>query len=1018
MRQTPSRQAVDACVAELRRHVSGDLRTDSFSRALYSTDASLYQAMPLAVLIPRHLEDVHAAVETAVRHGVPILPRASGSSLAGQAVNEALVIDFTRHLDAVLEVDEEARTVRVEPGIVLDELNRLLRPRGLQFGPDPASSERAALGGVVSNNSTGAHSILYGMTADHARGMDVILSDGSRTSFGPLDAAGLAARARRGGLDGAIHREIAALAADPANRAVIREGTPRHWRRCGGYNLDRFLDDRFLGDRQVSPADGPLFRLEPDPRFNLAKLVCGGEGGLAVMESVTLGLVPAPAAKALAVVHFGSLREALAAVPVLLETNPSAVELLDHLGLTLCRDVPAYARLLSTFVEGDPECLLLTEYYGSEEAGSAGGSGSRAGAELRAKLDGLREHLRRRGTPAQAVVPLLEPEAQARAWKVRKVGLGLLMSIKGDHKPIAFIEDAAVPVEHLGDYIERLETFIRGLGTDVAYYAHASAGCLHVRPLINTKDAREIAKLPEILDFSVDLLRGYGGSLSSEHGDGRARSAANERFFGPDLYRLYRRVKGIFDPRGLLNPGTVVEGPAMTEHLRFGADYRAPSGREHLDWSADGGFARAVEMCNGAGVCRKLSAGTMCPSFMATREEEHSTRGRANALRAVLSGRLPAMELTGDRIDEALDLCLECKACKAECPSSVDMAKIKMEVLARRHEARGGAPLRSRLFAAVPSLARAVAGPLAPLVNAGMRAFSGGGPGAWLAEKTLGVDRRRSLPPFAREPFPAWFERHRAELHARAEEGPAPLPDGTRGAVLFVDTFTGYQEVDIARAAARVLSAAGFRIELVEHGCCGRPFLSKGLLGEARTAARRVVAALDPHAARGLPIVGLEPSCILSLSDEYPHLLPGDDRSRRVAAQAVTFEELLARLEEAGRLHLPLREGAAEVLLHGHCHQKALVGTEPGLRLLRTLPGAAVREVDSGCCGMAGSFGYEAEHYDLSMAIGERRLLPAVRELAAEAAVVAAGTSCRAQIHHGTGREALHPAQLLDRFLP
>jgi len=992
-RSARSPAAVADCLAELGRHVQGELRTDAYTRILYSTDASIYQVEPLGVLIPRSMADVHAAVETAAKHGVPILPRTSGSSLAGQAVNEALVIDFTRHLDQILEVRPEERWVRVEPGIVLDELNRQLRPLGLQFGPDPASSERAALGGVVSNNSTGAHSILHGMTADHVQAMNVILADGSRAHFGPISgpdsAAELAARGARPGREGEIYRAIAALVTDPENQAIIRAGTPRHWRRCGGYNLDRLI-----------PSDGLSFRLPPDPRFNLAKLVCGAEGGLAVMEDITLGLVRVPARTALAVVHFRSLREALEAVPVLLETDPSAVELLDHLGLTLCREVPEYSRLLSTFVEGNPNCLLITEFHGDSEA------------ELRGRIDGLRQHLTHRGVTSTAVVPMLAPEGQARVWKVRKAGLGLLMSIKGDFKPIPFIEDAAVPVEHLADYIQQIEAFCADLGTRVAYYAHASAGCLHVRPLINAKDAREVAKLPRILSFSVELLRGNGsrpgngGSLSSEHGDGRTRGWIGERFFGPELYRLYRQVKAAFDPANLLNPGMVVGSPAMTENLRFGPEYRTLSAKSHLDFSADQGFERAVEMCNGAGVCRKLSGGTLCPSFMVTREEEHSTRGRANALRAALSGHLPPTELTSSRMHEVFDLCIECKACKAECPSSVDMAKIKFEFLARYHEARGGAPLRSRLFAAVPALARLLAGPLAPLANAAL----GSGAGRYLGEKLLGLSRHRPLPPFARQPFPTWFARSAPRVPASRE---------LRGeVVLFADTFTSYQEPAVARAAVEVLAAAGFEVLLSDHGCCGRPAISKGLVDEARAAARQTVTRLAPHAAAGRPIIGLEPGCILSLRDEYLSLLPGDETAARVAASAVTFEEFIARLADAGQLDLPLGEdGPRCFLLHGHCHQKALVGTAPSHRLLGLIPGAEITEVDSGCCGMAGSFGYEAEHYEISQAMAERRLLPAVREMGEGTVAVAAGTSCRAQIAHGTGRKALHPAEVLAAAL-
>ncbi|RMG68014.1 MAG: FAD-binding oxidoreductase, partial [Calditrichaeota bacterium] len=514
-------------VARLKSQIAGEIRLDRYSRILYSTDASIYQIMPLGVVIPRSVEDVHAVVELAAAYRIPLLPRTSGSSLAGQAVNEAVVIDFSKHLNQILEVNPEERWVRVQPGVVLDVLNLHLRPYGLQFGPDPASSNRAAMGGIISNNSTGAHSILYGNTVEHVLETKVILSDGSQAHFRPVDPEQLPQYCRRKGLEGEIYRRIHRLITE--NDEVIRRGTPRHWRRCGGYSLDRFVS-------------GVSYRYHHDSRFNLARLICGAEGTLAVITEAKLNLVPLPGRTALGLVHFHSLHEALSAVPIILETEPSAVELLDNLGLTLCREVPEYARLMQTFMEGSPHCLLITEYYGREEQ------------ELARKVQHLSEHLRRHNVRC-TVVPALEPWRQQNVWTVRKVGLGLMMKIKGDYKPIPFIEDAAVPVEHLAEYVARIERFCNELGTRVAYYAHASAGCIHVRPLINLKKQEEVDKLPQIAAFSAELVGGYGGALSSEHGDGRCRSWLNERFFGKELYGLFKQVKQIFDPQNLLNPG-------------------------------------------------------------------------------------------------------------------------------------------------------------------------------------------------------------------------------------------------------------------------------------------------------------------------------------------------------------------------------------------------------------------------------------------------------------------------------
>ncbi len=972
-------EKIETFLNELGSQVSGELRTDEYSRIFYSTDASIYQVMPYGVLIPQTIDDVQAAVELSSKYQVPILPRAAGSSLVGQAINEALVIDFTRHLDQVLEFNEEERWVRVQPGIVLDHLNAFLRPKGLQFGPDPASSNRAAMGGIVSNNSTGAHSILYGMTADHVLESSVILSDGSLTHFGPLEAQELEQRRQLSGLEGDVYRTIADLTIDPKNQETIREHTPNHWRRCGGYNLDRLV-----------PEDGLNFKVPREPRFNLAKLISGAEGTLAVMTEIKLNLVPLPSKTALAIVHFDDLKTALSAVPVMLEVGPTAIELLDNLGLTLCRNVPEYARLLTTFVQGEPNCVLITEFYGQSDS------------ELKGKVEGLQAQIHKEKTGATHVTTAFSPQLQGNVWKVRKVGLGLMMSIKGDHKPIPFIEDAAVPPEHLAEYVTKVEEFCNSLGNDVAYYAHASAGCIHIRPLMNTKAANEVAKLPEIVRFSVDLLRGYGGSFSSEHGDGRARSWLNEYFFGPDLFGLYRQVKRTFDPDNLLNPGNIVERNTMTENLRFGENYQVIKVSPHIDFSSEQGFDRAVEMCNGAGVCRKRTGDTMCPSFMVTREEEHSTRGRANALRAAMSGRLPTREFTSQRMYEVMDLCVECKACKAECPSSVDMAKIKFEFLAQYYE-ENGVPARTRLFANIGNLNRRGSGSLSSAANWAVK--NGLLRGA--AQRTLGITTKRSMPPFARQSFTSWF---------KARQVPAgDYPMGKLA--LFYDPFTNHNYPEVAIAATELFEAAGFQVVLPDLNNDARPYISKGLVKEARAIARDTVDCLAEYAEQGIPIVGLEPSSLLSLRDEFLYLLPVDPLVRQVAENAFTFEEFIDKLASEEQLRLTFTETPRKILLHGHCHQKSLVGMEPSKRILGLPPNYTVEEVDSGCCGMAGSFGYEAEHYEISMQMAERRLLPAVRSAETDTLIAAAGISCRQQIQHGSERQALHPAEVLREAL-
>lgn len=948
---------------DLQKQTGGTLKTDAYSRTLYSTDASIYRIEPLGVFFPRHTDHIQAAVELAARHKVPVLMRGAGTGLAGQTVNRALVIDTSRHLSNVLEVNREERWARVQPGLVLDHLNAHLKPLGLQYGPDPATSNRATMGGIIGNNSTGSHSIMYGLAVDHIKAMSVVLSDGSTAEFGSVTGAQLDAYRSKPGLEGEIYRKLNDILG--ANRSVIQNGTPVHWRRCGGYNLDRLI-------------------AEPDT-FNLASLVCGAEGTLAAISDLTVNLVDKPKFTGLGIIHFDDLRPSLEAVPSLLETGPAVIELLDNLGLTMCRQSPEYARQL-TFVEGDPNCILIAEYTGDSPA------------EVSGKLDALQAHLKRHGI-GTACVRAETAARQANVWAVRKAGLGLLMSVRGDFKPVPFIEDSAVPVEHLPEYISKLEDFCRNLDVKMIYYAHASAGCLHIRPIMNLKQADQIRKMEKISRAAMEMVAGYDGAWSSEHGDGRARSWLNERFFGPELYGLFRQVKSVFDPHNLMNPGIIVDSGPMTENLRFGADYQVIPLEEHLDFSDDMGFHRAVEMCNGAGVCRKES-GTMCPSYMVTKDEEHSTRGRANLLRAALSGALPKSELTSHRMYEAMDLCVECKSCKAECPSSVDMTKLKTEFLAHYYRTHR-VPLRSLIFGNFALVSRLASGPHAPLVNALMR----NGLIRWGMDRFLGIDRRREFPAFVTQPFTAWMKKRKN----------SPSDDLSRKpVVLFHDPSNTYNHPEVAIAATEVLEAIGFRVISPGHCDCARPMISKGLVKQAKATATRTVAKLAPFANQDIPIVGLEPSSVSALNDDYLYMLPGNPDVRQVAKMATTFEEFIAGLIDDPDVELPSFAAPANIVLHGHCHQKALVGTSPAHKLLGLLgTDSRVTEIDSGCCGMAGSFGYESEHYDISMQMGERVLLPAIRAADAGSLIMAAGVSCRQQIEHGTGRTALHPAQVL-----
>ena len=947
-------------VEELRRQVEGEVRFDKMTRVLYSTDASIYQIEPIGVIIPRTAEDVIAVIETANRHGVPVLPRGGGTSLAGQAVGHAIVIDFSKYMRDVIEVNADEGWVRTQPGIILDELNHYLAPHGMLFAPDPSTSNRGNVGGALGNNSCGAHSIVWGKTVDTVLELAVVLSNGDTATFGPLDGEQLEVKIRREGLEGEIYRKL--LAIGDANRDEILARYPKIQRRVGGYNLDEF----------VSGGD-----------FDMARFVVGSEGTLVAITEARLRIVPRPLKRALAVLHFGDLLESMEATVATLEMDPAAVELIGSMIIRQARSNLEYSRSVD-FIEGDPDALLAVEFVGESEA------------ELESKLDTLEQRMKRSGL-GYAVRRLVKPEDQARVWAFRRAGLGLMMNVPGDAKPLPFVEDAAVAPEHLPEFVKRFDQIVRHHGTVAGYYGHASVGCLHIRPLIDLKGQEGVDRMVSIATQVSDLVLEFGGAMSGEHGDGLVRSVWNEKMFGRQLYNAFREVKRAFDPNGIMNPGKIVDSPPMTENLRINPAYRTLELKTGFAYSQEGSFASAIEMCNGQGTCRKVVGGTMCPSFMVTRDEEHSTRGRANALRAAMSGALPPGSLTGKRLYDVLDLCLECKGCKAECPSNVDMAKLKYEFLARYHQANGD-PLRNRIFGNIAALSR-WGSFFAPLSNWTLRsqAFRE------LLESQAGMDKRRQLPEFASQTFAQWFK-------ARA-----PTGRGVRGqVVLFPDTFTNYNHPNLGRAAVEVLEALGYQVILPRVRCCGRPMLSKGMMDRARSNARYNVDSVYPYLERGAKLVGLEPSCILSFRDDYVDLLGGDAKAKGVSESAVLIEEFVLYAQEEEGASLEFRGSPGKKLLfHGHCHQKALVGTGLAMQVLRSVPGCDAVEIQSGCCGMAGAFGFEKEHYDISMKIGEQVLFPAIRSQEGDFTVVSEGISCRQQIEHGTGVRAKHLVEVL-----
>lgn len=949
---------MDGLLQDLQKRIAGEVRFDAFSRMLYSTDASIYQIEPIGVVIPRQADDVVATVETARQHGVPVLPRGGGTGLVGQTIGKAIIMDMSNYMHQITELNTEEQWAWVQPGVVQDQLNAYLRPHGFLFGPDTSTSSRATIGGMIGNNSAGARSILYGKTIDHVLEVQVILSDGSTTTFKPLDKSMLEQKMRGETLEAMIYRKVTRLARE--HREAILERYPKILRRVSGYNLDEFI------------GDGP---------FNIAKMLVGSEGTLAVVTAAKMRLMPSPKATALLAVHFDDMIAAMEATNAILPFKPSAIEMIDRQIVEAARASQEFAGSMP-FVQGHPDALLAVEFYGDSPAEAAD------------KVQKLEAQLRKEKW-GYAYTPALTAAEQGNVWKVRKAGLGLLMSRRDDVKPIAFIEDTAVDPAKLPDFLRRFRQIIESHDTTAGYYGHASVGCMHIRPGINLKKQSEVNKMYTMMQEISDLVLEYGGCMSGEHGDGLARSWLNEKHFGPVLYKAFKDVKRAFDPDNRMNPGKVVDGPSPLENLRHGATFQAVDIKTNLDFSRDGGLLMAIDMCNGNGECRKLTGATMCPSYMATRDEQHSTRGRANALRAIISGRLPQEEFTGKGLYDVLDLCLECKACKTECPSNVDMAKLKYEFLSQYY-ARHGTPLRARLFAHIATVSR-LGQMVAPLANW----LSQSALGKW-AQARLGIAPQRTLPPFAEETFSTWFARRQR-----------PVQKATRGqVVLFHDTFMEYNYPEVGRAATHLLEAAGFEVVLVERKCCGRPAISKGQIQQGRAYAQYNVQALLPYARRGVPIVGVEPSCILTLREDYLDVVQGPE-AQLVAQHSLTIDEFLYQLHQRGELDLEFTETPKRLLLHGHCHQKALVGTSPTLAVLRLPKGFSVQEIPSGCCGMAGSFGYEAEHYEVSLQIGQQRLFPAVQGAEPDVEIIADGISCRQQIQHATGRQARHMVEIL-----
>ena len=950
---------------ELRKTITGDIKFDSYSRMLYSTDASIYQMEPIGVVLPRNTEDVIATMQICSDSKTIFLPRGGGTSLAGQTVNHGVVVDFTKYMNRILSINPEERWAIVEPGITIDALNAGLKPYGLYYTPDPTTKSRATIGGSLGNNSCGAHSVVYGKTSDQVLELDVILSNAEHVHFNTIEENALQSilSSKPDSLEKRIYTETLRLASE--HREEIDRRYPRIQRRVSGYNLD------FLRDNKP---------------VNLSNMIVGSEGTLGTITAAKVKLEPIPTNIGLAIVHFKDLFESMEATVMILDHGPSAVELVDKMILDRSKSSLGLSRQ-TTFIEGDPEAILLVEFFGENMK------------EVESKIDNMNQALQKRNL-SYACSKALRPEEQRSAWAIRSAGLGLLMSVKGDSKPLPFVEDTAVSPERLPEYVRRFDSIVKSHNTYAGYYGHASVGCLHIRPMINIKTQSGLRDLVSISDQISDLVLEFNGSMSGEHGDGIVRGVWTEKMLGSTLYQAFKDLKNSFDPDNILNPGKIINTPPMTENLRLGPDQTVNEPTTVFDFSKDQGFTRAIEMCNGVGECRKYMSGTMCPSYMATLDEEHSTRGRANALRSVLSGKIPSATFASKGLFDVMDLCLECKACKAECPSQVDMAKLKYEFLNIYYK-ENGYPLRARIFANIGDLSK-IGSALAPVSNW----LSNLGITRWILDKYLNIDKRRPLPKFVNKSFQKIFE---------SNLGPGETT--TRGkVVLFNDTFMNYNYPNVGKAAVKIIEEAGFEVNLVDRKCCGRPMISKGMLDAAKENARYNVDLLYPYIEDGAYIVGCEPSCLLSFRDEYPELLQ-DEKSKKVSEKSFLLEEFLDMLNKENSLDLDFQETEQTVLFHGHCHEKALVGNGPALSILNMVPGLTVREIDSGCCGMAGAFGYEKEHYDISMTIGSQRLFPAVNEVGPGTKIVVTGTSCRQQIQHGTNRETTHIAELLASLL-
>lgn len=949
---------------ELRLSIQGEVHFDQITRQVYSVDASIFEILPLGVVIPKNKQDLQRIVEIAAHYHVPIIARGAATGITGGCIGNGLIIDLSKYLNQLLKINIEEGYVICEPGVIQDDLNQALAPFGYRLGPDTSTGNRATMGGMLANNAAGARSLRYGKMSDHVKSVELLLSTGQKLFFCSISEDEWLQKNQQQDQEGRIYRTLWEI--KEKEKEEISKRFPPIPRRVSGYNLDELL--------------------KPMP-FNPAKLIAGSEGTLGIATEIQMHIVPKPKATALLLFFFNDLLEAFRQVPILLQNHPLSLELIDDQIIQLGRASPLLRNRLD-WIHSDPKAILIMEIEKGNEK------------EVQEWLNELKIK-----TEHQQIgyfqLPVLDSTIMAQIWDLRKSGLGILLSKRTYSRAIAFLEDISLPPQQLAPFMERFCAYLASQGKQAGIYGHVGSGCMHIRPYLNLRDPGELALMRQMMLDVSSLLLEYGGALSGEHGDGWIRSWLNPKMFGEQIMHAFRQVKAAFDPLDLMNPGKIVPLSDQWQDLRARPSESLQSPQTFLDFKPEGGFELAADLCNGNGLCRKKE-NLMCPSFQATHDEFHSTRARAQALRAIIHKRLPLEDFTSEGLYDVMDLCLSCKGCKTECPSQVDMAKFKSEFLYHYQE-KHGYSLRSRLFGHI-ALIQSWISPFARLFN-------------WMNQslivkkglERIGISSKRTLPPLTTNRFSNWFANYPQSIELK------------KGVILFNDTFTEFNHPEVGQAAVRLLNELGYRVILAPRSCCGRPALSKGLLQSARKQAEHLITRLWPLAQYGYPIIGLEPSCLLTMRDDYLTLvtLKGEQEGqlRQILRSCLTLDEFLAQLLDKGEFKARFKESERHIKVHGHCYQKALIGMKPTLKVLQSIPGFKVEEIQSGCCGMAGSFGYEKEHESISMKIGELHLFPTVRKSKTEDWIIANGMSCRHQIKDGTQRQAMHLAEALAHQL-